>query len=82
MRCRSSWSRVATISLGVTHEMIDITKEIRDQLAAVDDFCWPVRNYFYWEPHCYDIPVCSAVRSGFDASDGVDRISQELSDQP
>ncbi len=64
--------------VGVTHEMIDITKEIRDQLADVDDFLRPVRNYFYWEPHCYDIPVCSAVRSGFDASDGVDRISQKL----
>ncbi len=64
--------------VGVTHEMIDITKDIRDQLADVDDFLRPVRNYFYWEPHCYDIPICSAVRSGFDASDGVDRISQKL----
>jgi RND superfamily putative drug exporter len=64
--------------VGVTHEMIGITKEIRDQLADVDDFLRPVRNYFYWEPHCYDIPLCSAARSGFDASDGVDRITDKL----
>jgi RND superfamily putative drug exporter len=64
--------------VGVTHDMMDITKEIRDQIADFDDFFRPVRNYFYWEPHCYNIPVCSAVRSAYDASDGVDRISQKL----
>jgi len=64
--------------VGVTHEMIDITREIRDQIADFDDFFRPVRNYFYWEPHCYNIPVCSAMRSAYDASDGVDRISQKL----
>jgi RND superfamily putative drug exporter len=58
--------------------MIDITKQIRDQIADFDDFFRPVRNYLYWEPHCYNIPVCSAVRSAYDASDGVDRISQKL----
>ncbi|MDQ1605535.1 MAG: putative drug exporter of the superfamily, partial [Actinomycetota bacterium] len=64
--------------VGVSHEMMDITKEIRDQIADFDDFFRPVRNYLYWEPHCYDIPVCSAVRSAFDATDGVDRISGKL----
>ena len=90
--CRSSWSRAPSRGrrnegslatkhnkVGVTHEMIDITNEryaISSQMSMI--FLRPVRNYFYWEPHCYDIPVCSAVRSGFDASDGeVDRISQK-----
>ena len=32
--------------------------ELRDDIANFDDFFRPIRNYFYWEPHCYDIPVC------------------------
>jgi putative drug exporter of the RND superfamily len=65
-------------AVGVTKEMVDITKEIRDQIADFDDFFRPVRNYLYWEPHCYDIPACWALRSAYDATDGVDRISDKL----
>ena len=65
-------------AVGVTKEMVDITKEMRDHLADFDDFFRPVRNYFYWEPHCYDIPVCWALRSAYDASDGVDKITDKL----
>jgi putative drug exporter of the RND superfamily len=65
-------------TVGVTKEMVDITKEIRDSLADFDDFFRPVRNYFYWEPHCYGIPVCWALRSAYDATDGVDRVTNKL----
>jgi len=65
-------------AVGVTKEMLDITKEIRDHLADFDDFFRPLRNYFYWEPHCYDIPVCSALRSAYDASDGVDKVTDKV----
>ena len=65
-------------TVGVTKEMVDITKEIRDNIADFDDFFRPVRNYFYWEPHCYDIPVCWALRSAYDASDGVDQVTGKL----
>jgi len=65
-------------AIGVTKETVDITKEIRDHLADFDDFFRPVRNYFYWEPHCYDIPTCWALRSAYDASDGVDKITNKL----
>lgn len=65
-------------AVGVTKETIGITAELRDRIADFDDFFRPVRNYFYWEPHCYNIPACSAMRSAFDALDGVDRISQKL----
>ncbi len=65
-------------AVGVTKEMVDITKETRDSLADFDDFFRPLRNYFYWEPHCYDIPICWALRSAYDASDGVDKISDKL----
>jgi putative drug exporter of the RND superfamily len=65
-------------AIGVTKETVDITKEIRDHLADFDDFFRPVRNYFYWEPHCYNIPTCWALRSAYDASDGVDKITNKL----
>ena len=32
--------------------------ELRDHIADFDDFFRPIRNYLYWEPHCYDIPLC------------------------
>ena len=64
--------------VGETHDMVAITNELRDHIADFDDFFRPVRNYFYWEPHCYDIPICWALRSIFDAMDGVDQISDKL----
>jgi putative drug exporter of the RND superfamily len=55
-----------------------ISEEIRDHLADFDDFFRPIRNYFYWEPHCFDIPACWAMRSLYDSLDGVDRVTDEL----
>ncbi|TQK30904.1 MMPL family transporter [Arthrobacter sp. SLBN-53] len=52
--------------------------EVRDHLANFDDVVRPLRNYFYWEPHCFDIPACSGVRSIFDAIDGVDKFSDDM----
>lgn len=66
--------------VGVTTDVVDITKEIRDQIADFDDTFRPLRNYFYWEPHCYDIPVCWALRSLYDATDGVDKLSEKLNE--
>ena len=37
-----------------------------------------MRNYFYWEPHCFDIPACAAIRSLFDALDGIDALTDQL----
>ncbi len=59
------------------HETVGTINEVRDNLANFDDFFRPLRNYFYWEPHCFDIPSCAAVRSVFDSLDGI----SELSDQ-
>jgi RND superfamily putative drug exporter len=53
-------------------------KDLRDKIANFDDFLRPLRNYFYWEPHCFDIPVCAAFRSLFDAIDGVDTLSDQF----
>lgn len=65
---------------GVTKEMVAITDEVRDHIADFDDAFRPIRSYFYWEPHCYDIPVCWGTRSGYEAMDGVDKISEKLAD--
>ena len=64
--------------VGDTEEMQQITRELRDKLANFDDFFRPIRSYFYWEKHCYDIPACWSLRSVFDALDGIDQIDEKL----
>ncbi|MCV7228488.1 RND family transporter [Mycolicibacterium komossense] len=68
-----------------THSMVDSTRqmsddlaELRDHIVDIDDFFRPMRNYLYWEPHCYDIPVCWSVRSIFDTLDGTDRLTNDI----
>jgi RND superfamily putative drug exporter len=61
-----------------THEIQDVTNELRDHLADFQDFWRPIFNYLYWEPHCYDIPVCWSIRSVADALDGVDQITSTM----
>ena len=69
----------------VTHSLVARTQamtidiaELRDHIADFDDFFRPIRNYLYWEPHCYDIPVCSSLRSVFDTLDGVDTTTDDV----
>lgn len=64
--------------VGRTHDMVEATKEMRDSLADFDDFFRPMRNYLYWEPHCYDIPVCQSLRSVFDTLDGIGQLTDEM----
>ena len=64
--------------VGSTHEMADITMELRDHIADFEDFFRPIRNYLYWEPHCFNIPLCWSVRSIFDVLDGVDGLTDKL----
>jgi RND superfamily putative drug exporter len=73
------------LSLAATHEQVEafhqtveVTKDLRDKIANFDDFFRPLRNYFYWEPHCFDIPICAALRSIFDALDGIDSLTEKL----
>ena len=42
-----------------------------DQISAFDDFFRPIRSYFYWDKHCFDVPVCWTLRNLFDAIDGI-----------
>ncbi|HEX9835148.1 MAG TPA: RND family transporter [Mycobacterium sp.] len=68
-----------------THSMVEKTRdmtvdiaELRDYIANFDDFFRPIRNYFYWEPHCFNIPVCFAMRSVFDTIDGVNTTTEDV----
>ncbi|OBH91010.1 RND family transporter [Mycobacterium sp. E2733] len=62
----------------LTKETVQITEALRDDIANFDDFFRPIRSYFYWERHCYDIPACWALRSIFNALDGIDQVAQNI----
>jgi len=65
-------------SIAVTRKMADQLFDLRDTLSNFDDFFRPIRNYFYWEPHCTNIPVCFSLRSAFDSFDDVDKLSDTI----
>ncbi|GJF11751.1 membrane protein [Mycolicibacterium cyprinidarum] len=60
------------------HDTVTVVNGLRDKLANFDDQLRPLRNYFYWEPHCFDIPMCAAVRSVFDSLDGINELSDQF----
>lgn len=64
--------------VGRTHEMVDTTNELRNNIADFEDFFRPLRSYFYWEKHCYDIPICWSMRSIFDTIDGIDALADQI----
>ena len=61
-----------------TRDLVATTNELRDHIADFDDFFRPIRNYFYWEPHCFDIPICWSLRSIFDSIDGIDATADKI----
>jgi RND superfamily putative drug exporter len=64
--------------VGKTNAMAVDIAELRDHISDFDDFFRPIRNYLYWEPHCYNIPICLTLRSTFDALDGVDTMTDQF----
>ena len=77
------WSAIWAFTFVVTAangtlDTVAVTNNLRDQLANFDDFFRPMRNYFYWEPHCFDIPICAALRSVFDSLDGINQLSDQF----
>jgi len=59
-------------------EMQALTEQMDEEISNLDDFMRPIRSYFYWEPHCYDIPVCWAFRSLWDMMDSVDKLAENI----
>ncbi|HME47487.1 MMPL family transporter [Mycobacterium sp.] len=60
------------------HGMVADISDLRDHIADFDDFFRPLRNYLYWEPHCFDIPICWSLRSVFDTLDGIDTLTDDI----
>jgi RND superfamily putative drug exporter len=58
--------------------MKDVTDALRDNIADFDDFWRPLRSYFYWDKHCFDIPICWSLRSLFDATDKIDQLDEQM----
>jgi len=63
-----------------THDIQDLTNDLRIRISDFEDFFRPIRSYFYWEKHCFDIPICFSLRSIFDGLDGVDAVTDKLGD--
>ncbi|MCX2933414.1 RND family transporter [Mycobacterium sp. CVI_P3] len=63
---------------GKSRQMASDVKELRDHIADFDDSFRPVRNYLYWEPHCYSIPVCWSLHSVFDALDSTNQLTSDI----
>ena len=59
-------------------DLQQVTDQMNSEIANLDDFLRPLKNYFYWEPHCFDIPLCWAFRSLFDALDGIDSLDAQI----
>jgi RND superfamily putative drug exporter len=64
--------------VGQTHELQTTVEKMRDSIADFDDWFRPIRNYFYWEPHCVDIPICHSLKVLFESIDGVDQITEKM----
>jgi RND superfamily putative drug exporter len=60
-----------------TNQMVGHINDMRQSIGNFDDFFRPIRNYLYWEPHCYDIPVCASMRGIFDTIDSVDFLGDD-----
>lgn len=66
------------MSLEASRGLKTAMEKTRDNLATFDDFIRPVRSYLYWEPHCFDIPACWALRSLNESIDNIDEATSQL----
>jgi putative drug exporter of the RND superfamily len=57
-----------------------ITEDMNSEISNFDDFWRPVKSYFYWEKHCFDIPICWTFRSLFDTLDNIDHLAADIKD--
>lgn len=59
-------------------DLYDTASQMRDNYANFDDFWRPLRSYFYWDKHCFDIPICTSFRGLFDMTDGLDQLAEQF----
>jgi RND superfamily putative drug exporter len=59
-------------------DLQQVTDEINENISNLDDTFRPLKAYFYWDKHCFDIPVCWSMRSLFDSLDGIDKLDEDI----
>jgi len=57
-----------------------VTDEMNSEISNFDDFWRPIKAYFYWERHCFDVPICWTFRSLFDTLDNIDKLAEDIKD--
>ncbi|BBY41610.1 putative membrane protein, MmpL [Mycobacterium mantenii] len=55
-----------------------VSQEMNEEVSNLDDFFRPIKSYFYWEKHCFDIPICWAFRSLWDTIDHIDHLAEDI----
>jgi RND superfamily putative drug exporter len=55
-----------------------VAEDVRDDVSNLDDFFRPLKSYFYWDKHCFDIPICWTFRSVFDTIDQIDHLAEDI----
>jgi RND superfamily putative drug exporter len=55
-----------------------VADDINEEVSNLDDFFRPLRSYFYWDKHCFDIPICWAFRSVWDTIDQIDHLAEDI----
>jgi RND superfamily putative drug exporter len=53
---------------------------MNEEISNLDDFFRPLKSYFYWEKHCFDVPMCWSFRSLWDTLDNIDKLSDDIKD--
>ncbi|HEU4360238.1 MAG TPA: MMPL family transporter [Mycobacterium sp.] len=62
----------------VTQDTVVVADELRDHIADALDFFRVFESYFHWDKHCFDIPICWALRSTFEATETTDKLAEQL----
>ena len=59
-------------------DLQNVTNEMNAEISNLDDFFRPIKSYFYWDTHCFDVPVCWTFRSVFDTLDHIDKLAEDI----
>jgi RND superfamily putative drug exporter len=66
------------VMTGDMHVLQSDIEGVRQHIADFEDMWRPFRSYFYWEKHCFDIPMCWSLRSIFDTVDDIDIMADDI----
>jgi putative drug exporter of the RND superfamily len=61
-------------------DLQQVTEEMNSEISNLDDFFRPIKSYFYFDRHCFDVPICWTFRSVFDTLDHIDKLAADIND--